>query len=386
MKLQFDKTDSNQMELIRAMGSDKKTVSEAAQESFAELLSPIVSEQYAVAGTSQLLYRNFGYTAGDVPTVPLDLMVGKDETWLSIWTQPTPGGAPTNTVQVPIEEFPILPYRLDSAISYLKKWAAKSRVDVVAKVIERLFQEILIRSEDNLWYVALAALVGSTNPNTTNLGNIRRSGNINSFTLDDLNKLFTVFRRQDASWAGGTTDPMNAGRPTDLIMSPEMMERIRSFSYQPVNTVGGNFTAITANSQTSASAAVALPDSARGNLFQAAGTPNFFGTNITIINELGVGQRYNGLFNSLIGSTSYRVITGSNTDTFDITADDLILAVDATKEFALKGLATDSEAGTSFNLQADDQFIKRSTKIGLYGAVEIAPFITETRNFVGLVV
>ena len=385
MKIKFDTTNQPQMELIKAMGSDKRTVSEAAQESFAELLSPIVSEQYAVAGTSQIFYKDFNYTKGDSPTIALDLLAAKDETWLSVWTQYMPGGAPTNTVTVPLEEFPLLPYRLDSAVSYLKKWAAKSRVDVVARVIERLFQEILLRSEDNLYYVALAALVGSTNPQTTNLGNLRRSNTINSFTLDDLNKLFTVFRRTSASWAGTSTLDTNIARPTDLIMSPEMFERIRSFSYQPVNTVGGNFTAITANSQTSASAAVPLPESERSALFNAAGTPNFFGTNITVINELGVGQRYTSLFASLVGSTAYPVLTGSATDTFDLTADDLIIAVDARKEFAMKGLATDG-AGSTLTLQMDDQFIKRSEKLGLYGSVEMAPFISETRGIFGLIV
>lgn len=387
MKLQFDEKDKDQLELIRAMGSKNKVVAAQAQESFAELMSPIVSEQYRVAGTSQLLYKNDTYTMGTNPTIALDLLVGKDENYISVWTPgPNPGGAPTNTVQIAPEEFPVLPYTLETAISWLKKWASESRLNVVSRVIERLFEEVLLKSEDNAFYIALAALVGSTNPNSTNLGNLRASTTAGSFTLDDLNKLFTAFRRQNVSWAGGGT-PGRSSFPTDLIMSPEQFERIRSFSYQPINTVGGNFTAITANSQNSAAAAIALPESERSNLFNAAGTPNFFGTNITVIDEFGPTQRYNTMFASLIGSTAIPLITGSAaTRTFSNATSDLILAVDATKDFGWKLMATDADNGNVLQLEADDQFIKRSKKIGSFGTVTEARAIVETRGLIGLMV
>lgn len=382
MKLQFDEKDKDQVELIKAMGSKNKVVAAQAQESFAELMSPIVSEQYKVAGTSQLFYRNDTYTKGTNPTIPLDLLVGKDESYLSIWTPgPNPGGAPTNTVQIAPEEFPILPYKLETAISWLKKWASESRLNVVSKVVERLFEEILLKSEDNAFYVLLAALVGSTNPNSTNLGNLRASTTAGQFTLDDLNKLFTAFRRTSPSWAGGTT----AGRstfPTDLVMSPEIFEKIRSFAYQPINTVGANFIAATANSP-----GITLPDAERGNLFTAAGTPNFFGTNITVIDEFGPTQRYNTMFASLIGSTAIPVITGSAaTRTFANATNDLIIAVDATKDSAWKLMASDADNGNVLQLEADDQFIKRSQKIGSWGGVEEARVVTETRNLFGIIV
>lgn len=382
MKLQFDEKDKTQLELIKAMGSKNKLVAAEAQESFAQLLSPIVSEQYKVEGTSQLLYDNDTYVMGTNPTIALDILAGKDESWLSIWTPgPNPGGAPTNTVQTAPEEFPVLPYRLETAISWLKKWAAESRLNVVARVIERLFEELLLKSEDNAWYIALAALVGSTNPNSTNLGNLRASTTTGSFTLDDLNKLFTAFRRQNLSWAGGSTT-QRGSFPTDLIMSPEQFERIRAFSYQPINTVGANFIAAT-----NASPAITLPDAERGNLFSAAGTPNFFGTNITVIDEFGPTQRYNTMFASLVGSTNIPVITGSAaTRTFSNATNDLILAVDASRPFAWKLMATDADNGNIVQLEADDQFIKRSTKIGSYGAATEARAVTETRGLIGLVI
>lgn len=385
MKIQFDKNDKEQLELIKAMASKNKVVAAEAQESFAELLSPVVSEQYPLEGTSQLLYRNDTYTEGTNPTLALDLLVGKDENYISIWTSgPMPGGAPTNTVQIAPEEFPILPYKLETAISYLKTWASQSRLNVVARVIERLYEEILLKSEDNAWYVALAAIVGSTNPDSTNLGNLRATATPGTFTLDDLNKLFTAFRRTNPSWAGGST-PGRGSFPTDLIMSPEIFEKIRSFAYQPVNTVGGNFTAITSNTQNSAAAVVTLSDADRAKLFGGAGTPNFFGTNITVIDEFGPTQRYNTMFASLVGSTAVPLLTGG-TRTFSNATSDIILAIDATKDFAWRLLATDADNGNVLTLEADDQFIKRSEKIGSYGSVKEARVVTETRGLLGLIV
>ena len=62
------------------------------------------------------------------------------------------GGLPTSQVEG-VKEMKISTYRLDSAISFLKKYARKSRLDVVSKAIERMANEILVKQDRNAWAV-----------------------------------------------------------------------------------------------------------------------------------------------------------------------------------------------------------------------------------------
>ena len=52
-------------------------------------------------------------------------------------------------------ELKIATYKLDSAVSFLKKYARKSRLDVVSKGIERMANEILVKQDRNAWAVIL---------------------------------------------------------------------------------------------------------------------------------------------------------------------------------------------------------------------------------------
>ena len=45
-----------------------------------------------------------------------------------------------------------------------------------------------------------------------------------------------------------------------------------------------------------ATTAIALPDAVREEIYRSAGTSSLFDINITDLNELGVGQKYNTLF------------------------------------------------------------------------------------------
>ena len=68
------------------------------------------------------------------------------------------GGLPTSTDVAAIQELKIGTYRLDSAVSFMKRYARRARLDVVSKGIERMAQEVLVKQERNAWAVVLRAL------------------------------------------------------------------------------------------------------------------------------------------------------------------------------------------------------------------------------------
>lgn len=397
MKITFSNTPE-QNELVRAMGSRNEFESKAAQEAFAQLLATQLGYIYQQADTTKFLYEDFEYKQGDDPSFPLELFANVAAGYFSIWTNPMPGGVPTNNVVQSIQEVKFATYRLDSAWSLLAKYARTMRLDIIAKALERLLQEVLLKTNINAWSVALLALAQAQHTlghaaGATPTGHVFRSATAGAFTLDEFNKLLTFFRRVNGSWNGGT--PVGGGgRPTDMIMSPEMMQYIRAMSYNPINTTAANKVAITANSQQSAAAVVTLPEAQRAQVFGSGGVPQFYGINIMELNELGFNQDYPVLFGSYANAAGSQYasniplqgIGAANGATFNPATDELVVVVDATKQLGMRAIGTDADTGSIFSLEPDDQFTKRSGRIGWNGGIEEGRMFVESRSLAALVV
>ena len=196
----------------------------------------------------------------------------------------------------------IATYRLDSAVSITKKYARQARLDVVSKLIERMSQEVLLKQERNAWAVALHALANASTSSVTaasvGITDLATGSHVipayeqNKFQLSDLNKLMTLNKRINSSWADGTPDAAYSSGITDLYVSPEIKEQIRAFAYQPMNTVQAP----------SGTSSVPLPDNIRTDIFNAAGMQEIYGVNIVELNEFGTSQKYNDLFKEFAGT------------------------------------------------------------------------------------
>lgn len=370
------KNTPEQVELIKAMGQKDPMKSLAAQESFAALLSPTIGEVLQQANTL-FMYRDFSFNEDEDPSFPLELFQNVPEGYFTIWSQSMPGGLPTNTVHQPIEEIKFTTYRLDSAISYLKKYARRPRLDVVAKALERLAQEILVKQNRIGWSVVLAALANATHKSQQHVVRAQTSGRL---SLDDMNKFMTMLRRIHSSWTSGTPTEQR-GRLTDLVISPEVMEFIRSFAYNPVNTKGPN-----GQTPTGAADGVMLSETERAGLFGSA-TQQIFNVNLVELLELGVGQKYNTLFGAYAGSTTYDkyATSGSSPAAFNPATEQIVIGVDATQDFAYRALGVNEDYQSAFTLQPDNQFLQRSEKLGLYGFVTEGRMVLNTYPLVGLI-
>lgn len=357
MKLRLKNTPE-QIELVKAMGSRDNTVAAEANQAFAAFLGPVVSKVLMQAATASAIYTDLPYDEDDRPSIPLDLWYDGGEGYVTTWSQSVAGGLPTSTVEG-FAEMKVATYRLDSAVSFLKRYARRGRLDVVSKAVERMANEVLVKQERNAWAVALKTLAESGNVLNTDESTV-------TFTLDILNRLMTQVKRINRSYAGGTTT--DAYGLTDLFVSPEVKEDIRSFAYQPVSVTTAQDTLPAKNVLTN------LPDGVREDIYRAAGTQEIYGVAIHDLIELGAGQKYNSLFKEFYSGT------------FTAASDELIVGLDLTKDAFVRPVARQAESGGTFTALPDDQFVARSEKIGFYGFLEEGRACVDSRAVHGVVI
>ena len=396
MKLQLKNTPE-QVELIKAMGSRNQTVSREAQEAFAAFIGPVIQRVLQVAGTSSSIYTDAPFNQDDSASYPLDLYYNENtEGYISTWSQHVAGGLPTSTDVSAIEEMKIATYRLDSALSYYKRYARQARLDIVSKALERMAQEVLIKQERNAWAVILRALAEATT--TTSTAPVKDGGSVGghimpahsakTFMIHDLNRLMTLNRRINEAWAGGTPEASYSNGVTDLYVSPEIKEQVRSFAYNPLNTTGPQVAGVAA---TNSGAGIALPDGMRAEIYQSAGMQEIYGVNIVELLELGSGKKYNKLFQEFnpggeLGLIAPNATLGSAAQAFTEADDEILVGVDNSRGAFIRAVSVVSETGATFDAVPDDQFVQRSEKIGFYGSLEEGRVCLDGRAVQGIVV
>lgn len=355
MKITLKRTEE-QVELVKAMASRNREVAYEAQMALAEFIGPVLAEVVNQAPTISNLFTNFQFNDMDSPSIPLDLyydVTAPD--YVKVYSTSVPGGLPTNTVTPTASEMKFTTYRLDSAVDFDKRYAAKSRLDVVGKSFTRIAQEILLRQESTSANLILGALFAAS----TNGVAHTQAANGTTLILDDFNKLLTKAKRINTAWTGGTPEGRIKGI-TDMIMSPEAVEGLRAMAYNPVNTNTGPVAGAGADG-------IAATDEMRNAIYQNAGIPEFYGISIMEINELGAGQKFTNVWTGLGGAGT-----------------DLVIGLDRSRESLFRAVALDSETGSEFTLLADDQYSIRQQKIGYYGSLEEGRMILDDRVLTGI--
>ena len=147
-----------------------------------------------------------------------------------------------------------------------------------------------------------------------------------------------------------------------------------------------NTKAATGITPTAATTAIPATDAVRNEVWKSSGITEFFGINIQEVLELGVGKRYNDVFDTVAGTTDY-LNNGSTSasSVFNGAAEQIIVGLDRTRDALVRAIAVDSETGSEFNLVADDQFSIRQQRIGYYGSLEEGRMVLDNRALVGLI-
>ena len=367
MKITLKRTDE-QIELVQAMASRNRDVAYEAQMALAEFIGPVLVKVINQAPVLSNLFTSFQFNEMDSPSIPLDLyydVTAPD--YVTVYSTTVPGGLPTNTVTPTVSEMKFNTYRLDSAVDFDKRYAAKSRMDVIGKTFTRVAQEILLKMETTSASLILGALYDASTNGESHL--IKSNGK--RLNLDDFNRLLTKAKRINTAWTGSAPEGGRIKGVTDLIMSPEMVEGLRALAYQPVHQ--GNNTDIVAT------------DDMRNAIYNNAGIPEFYGVSIMEINELGANQKLNKAFAALEAGAN-KIVGDSTLGNLAFAAtDELVLGLDRTRESLFRAVALDSETGSEMSLLADDQYSVRQSKIGYFGSMEEGRMILDNRVLSGIV-
>jgi hypothetical protein len=375
MQIKFKETPE-QIELIRAMGSKNPTVAREAMEAVAGYLTPVIKEVLLTAGSAARIFTDIPFDEDADQTIPLDLFYNEGAGYITVWSQSVAGGLPTSQVEG-VKEMKFGTYRLDSAASWNKKYVRKSRLDVVSKAMERMLNEVVIKQERNAWSVVLKALAeASTRTQTSTLKHIIASATASTFTVGDLNALIIRQKRINESFSGNTAVQPYSNGPTDLFVSPEIKGMIRAFAYQPL---------MGATSVTSPTTSVTvLPDSVRNDAWGKGGLQSIFDITINELNELGVGQKYNTLFNEF---TSGQSVPGTNGGAWDASADEILIGVDNTRGALLRPIER-SEGGGTVNVEVDGQWEGHGSRVekgGYYLWLTEGRLVIDSRVLSGIV-
>mgnify|MGYP003653386541 CR=1 FL=1 len=376
------KNTPEQVELVKAMASRNRDVAYEAQTALAEFIGPVLAEVINNAPALSNLFTTLQYNADDNPSIPLDLYYDiSDEDYVQVYSQSRAGGLPTSEVLPTSSELKIATYSLDSAVSFDRRYAAKSRMDVVAKTMTRVAQEILLKQNTISANVIMKAVANAT---TNSVAHIEEAVAIKRFVLADLNRMITRSKRISSSFVGGTPDVRQGRGVTDIICSPEIVEELRAIAYNPINTK-------TSPAGGTAADGIQTADVIAEEAYSAAGAPTFYGINVIELNEMGgsglggSSRKFNDIF---VGEQSGNVPLAGGASGNQAAAgdDELVLGIDRSRESLVRPVAVDSENGGEFNLIADDQYSIRQNKIGYFGSLEEGRIVLDNRALIGTLV
>lgn len=389
MKLKLKETPE-QVELIKAIGSRDANVAREASEAFAAFLGPVIEKVLMTAGTASSIYVDSAFDEDDSPSYPLDLYHGEHEGHVQVWSQHMAGGLPTSQVEG-MQEIKIATYRLDSAVSFNKRYARRARLDVVSKALERMANEVLIKQERNAWAVILKALADAetTVTHATTAGGTEAKKHViqaaasGDFGLADLNNLMTLAKRINESYSGQTPVAPYSNGITDLYVSPEVKAMIRAFAYNPMYT---------------GTPSQALPDDIRSEIYRNAGMANIYGVNIVELVEFGKGRKYNTLFNDLAFTGGTDNLEALQTDAdaaagnqaWDADVHQIVVGIDNSRGAFIRPVSRGHDYGGNgtFTALPDEQFNaygNRVEKTGFYGFLEEGRICIDARAIMGLI-
>jgi hypothetical protein len=364
------KNTEGQADLMRAMASKNRETAYEAKAAVADLMGPVLAKVINNAPTVSNFYTTKSFGEDENPSFPLDLLYDiSDEDYLQINSQTMAGGLSSNEMFAAHDELKFKTYPIDSAWSFDKKYARRARLDVLSALFTRMAQEVLLKQERTSVNQLCGALVNAG----VSGAQVIDATTDNILTIADFNNLITLSKRIWSSFSKGT--PIGGAHIgiTDLLMSPEMTEEIRSLAYQPVNTRSGAVT-------TSGATAIAATDEMRNAIMNAAGYPSIFSINIVEMLEFGVGQRYNKIFDAVN-------VANSSPVTFTQASDEILIGLDLSRPNALlRPTIIEEGSSTELTVEVDDQFAARSGKSGFYGKLTEGRIITDSRVLTGLVV
>lgn len=380
MKIKLKTDNPAQKALLQAIGSHDFDESRDAMKIFAKLVGEVAQQVLPESNVIDSFYDQLELSEFDHKEIPLDMFHDVDSPDQVRVTYATKPGDLSTSLLTGSDSFPLQFFNVQGGISFFKKYLRAGQLNYAEKGLERLLAEVIYKMKIQGSQPILQSIAQAQ---TDSKYHVIRSQTAGQLILKDFNRLKTLSSRINVSGLGGTTTSPRG--INTLVMSPEMVEEIRGMAYEPMNTRG------VPNSDEST--AIAAPNSVREAVYNSAGNPSIYNTDIIEINELGVGYQFNTLFDAFAGSITYanngEAVDSASRSVFDGTAEELIigLALDGgTANGLIKAGIKDNQSSKVFNVRPDSQFMEREDKIGMYGTAELSYLSVEPRSLYGLIV
>ena len=267
------------IELLRQSGSNQFETASAAQVELAKALTLPLRQGVLNGDTIGGIFEPVNFQPGTSVEFPLDILSPGSEKDFVAYTIPSQGKIPERHVE---GDYVMVPtYEVGSSIDFSLKYARDARWDIVGRALQVLEASFVRKMNDDGWRTILAAGVGR------GIVVYDDAATAGFFSKRLVALLKTAMRRN----GGGNSTSINRGKLTDLYMSPEALEDIRSWTISEAD------------------------DFTRREIFVSEdyGLAKVFGVNLHDIDELGVGQAYqsyytNTLSGTLPGSKTYIVV------------------------------------------------------------------------------
>jgi len=258
-------------DLLVKSGSPRKEEALAANAEFAKALEQPLRQGILNGDILDGIFEPITLAQSATPEFPLDFLSPGTEKDFVAYTIPNHGYIPERHVE---GDYVMVPtFDIGASIDYLLKYARDARWDIVGRAMEVLEAGFVKKMNDDGWHTLLAAGVDR------NIVVYDSDADAGQFTKRLVSLMKTVMRRN----GGGNSTSTNRGQLTDLYVSPEAVEDIRSWGLDQVDEV------------------------TRREIYVAAdgsGVLNrVFGVNLHDLDELGEGQEYQLFYeNVLLGS------------------------------------------------------------------------------------
>lgn len=247
--------------LVRASDNDR-SVALDAQRKLAKALELPLREGILAGNIIDGIFQPIPLPPGAAPEFPLDVLAPGTEKEFVAYTIPFHGRIPERTLE---GDYIMVPtYEVGSSIDWPLRLALRARWDIVARAIEIFEASFVKKLNNDGWHTLLAA--------GADRGLVVFDANAGQgrFTLRLISLLQQAMRRH----AGGNTTSNRRGRLTDLYMSIEAFEDMRSWTLADVDEV------------------------TRREIFtsEEGGLSRVYNVNLHDLNEFGVDQEYQNYY------------------------------------------------------------------------------------------
>ncbi len=211
--------------LLKRCGHDDFQTAIAAQREMTKALSLPLRQGVLKGDIIAGIFEPIPFAAGTSIEFPLDFLSPGSEKEFIAYTIPNVGRIPERHIE---GDYLMVPtYDVGSSVDWALKYSRDARWDVVRRAMQVLEASFVRKANADGWHTILGAGVGR------NLVTYDDAATAGLFTKRLVALMKTIMRRN----AGGNSTSLNRGKLTDLYLSPEALEDIRSWDLTQVDDV-----------------------------------------------------------------------------------------------------------------------------------------------------